>query len=102
MAITPERRAEIYALVDELLGPPRPKPKVIAVDGGVVRDADVPVSRADVNSGGAAKVIVVRRPDYVTINQADLERRYAEREAERHRRRQLDPCGLNLYGPIDE
>jgi hypothetical protein len=76
MAVTPERKAELIAALEELIGPrPMPKPKVVIRDDDIVRDADPHVSRADPN--------------------------YVESE-ERLRRRALDPCRLGLYGPIDD
>ena len=103
MALTPARKAEIKAELEEILGPaPRPKPKVVTRDDVTVRDADVHVSRADVNAGGADRVVAVRRPEYVTINMEAYERQRAERAAERRRRRELDPYRLGLWGPIED
>src|SRR6266702_5914713 len=99
--MTPERKAEIEARLDEILGPaPLPKPKVVAVEGEVIRDADVRVSPADTRTSkyGTVETVRVRRADVVTINQAEAERQYwagvRDRGAERYRRRQLDPCNL--------
>jgi len=107
--MTPERKAEIEARLDEILGPaPLPKPKVVAVAGEVVRDADVRVSPADTRNSryGTVETVRVRRADVVTINQAAAERQYWEgvrdREAERRYRRKIDPCNLGLYGPRDD
>jgi hypothetical protein len=102
--MTPERKAEIDAAVEEILGPkPLPKPKVVTRDDlGTVRDADVHVSRVDPNTSGDNRVIEVRRPDYVTINIPEWERQQAEKLEERRERRRLDPCRLGLYGPIDD
>jgi hypothetical protein len=100
--ITPERKAEIFAELDAMFGPPRPKPKVVTVDAVAVRDADVHVSRADRNAEGTDRVVEVRRSDWVTINMAAYERQCAERAAERRERRALDPCRLGLYGPTDD
>lgn len=105
--MTPERKAEVQARIDEILGP-RPKPKlakVVAVDGRVVRDADVRVSRADPNARNG-ETIAVRRPGVVTVNLAEAERQYWEgvrdREAERRYRRQIDPYDYGHWGPRDE
>src|ERR1700761_8715620 len=65
--MTPERKAEVEALLDDILGPePKPqppKPKVVVDAGAVVRDADVVVSPSDVNArqrGGDTGVRVRR------------------------------------------
>ena len=102
--MTPERRAEIEAALEEILGPkPLPKPKVVTRnDVGTIRDADVHVSRADVNACAHDEVIHVRRADWVTVNMAAYEQQQAERTAERRRRRELDVYRLGLYGPIDD
>jgi hypothetical protein len=52
MAVSPERTAELVALLEKALGlspRPRPKPKAVVDDGEVVRDADVRVGPADPN-----------------------------------------------------
>ena len=105
MAITPERKAEIRALVEEVCGPtPQPRPKVVTRDdAGTVRDADVPVSKADRNYPTSdAGVVHVRRPDFVTINIAAWEEQQAEKRRYKRYLRELDPCRLGLYGPIDD
>ena len=102
--MTPERKAEIEARLEAIIGPmPRPKPKVISRDDvGVIRDADVHVSRADPNATGEAEVVSVRRDDFVTVNMAGYERQQTERARDRTFRRNLDPFNIGLYGPIDE
>ena len=124
--MTPERKAEVEALLDEILGPePKPqppKPKVVAAAGVVVRDADVVVSPTDVNAkrrGGDTGVRVRRqtplaaepllppmRPGEVRINMAEYTARRlideADRAAERQRRRGLDPFNYGHWGPRDE
>ena len=103
--MTPERKAEIEARIESILGPkPLPKPMVVArEDVGTVRDADVHVSRADVNATrGRDEIVSVRRADYVTVNVAGYERQQAERAAERAHRRQIDPFRMGLYGSNDE
>jgi hypothetical protein len=104
MAGEAEKRAEVKAILDEVFGPvPLPRSKVVARDGEVIRDADVQVSPKDVNyQASAGGSVMVRRPEYVTINFAAYERQGAERAEERRRRRDLDPCRLGLYGPTDE
>jgi hypothetical protein len=103
MSVTPERKAEIEAMLDEFFGPvPLPKPKAVVVEDKVVRDADVHISRADANAAGVDEVLEVRRADYVTINMAAYERQVEEKCEARRRRRELDPFRLGLYGPPDE
>jgi hypothetical protein len=96
MTVTPERRAELYAMFDEIVGNRRPKPKV-----------DVHVSRADPNAArGVAEVVTVRRPEWVTVNMAAYERQWemaqADRAAARAHRKAIDPYNLGHWGPIDE
>jgi hypothetical protein len=103
MAVSPERKAEIEAMLDEFFGPvPLPKPKAVIVADKPVRDADVHVSRADINAKGVDELVEVRRPDYVTINLAAYERQVEDKREARRKRRELDPCRLGLYGPTDE
>jgi len=104
MAITPERKAELIAALEELIGPKRmARPKVVIRDADVVRDADPHVSRADPNyarsDGG---VVRVRRNDFVRINMELYEAQQEAKREDRRIRRMLDPCRLGLYGPIDE
>ena len=114
MTITPERQAEISALVDAVIDESRgsrtPKPKVITrSDRGTIREADVRVLRADVNAkGDAAETVPVRRPDgwgEVTVDPA-YEREWHQREADRaqarYDRQRLDPCGLGIWGRFDD
>jgi len=72
MAVSPERTAELVALLEKALGlspKPRPKPKAVVDDGEVVRDADVRVGPADPNYRKSDEGVVrVRRSDFVTIN----------------------------------
>jgi len=112
MSVTPERRAELEAELDELLGaPPLPKPKLVTNDGAVVRDADVHVSPADRRNSryGTVDVVSVRRPepewlrpDRVTINMAEAERQWHERQhaeaAALRGRKEADPFGLGHWG----
>jgi hypothetical protein len=111
MALTPERKAEVEALLDDILGPEptaRPKPKVVADAGVVVRDADVVVSPVDPNARARAAtgVRVRRQPPaespMASMLRREVERRYWEREADRQRHRMLDPFGLGHWGPRDE
>src|SRR5262245_13906879 len=102
--MTPERRAEIEALLG-LPPKPKPKPKVVASEGVVVRDAVVHVSPADPNARGRDEVVTVRRTDHVTINMAAAERQWwlnvRDRQADREQRRALDPFGYGHWGPRD-
>jgi hypothetical protein len=100
--------AELRAEIESFLGPsPKKKPKVVASDGVVVRDADVPVSLKDPNSRpGRATTVHVRRADYVTVDMVTAERRYWENvnaQAERRRLiKQADPYNQGHWGRIDD
>ncbi|MHC2662561.1 hypothetical protein ACMA5K_01415 [Bradyrhizobium diazoefficiens] len=123
--MTPERKAEVEALLDDILGPePKPqppKPKVVVDAGAVVRDADVVVSPRDVNAerrGGDTGVVVRRptqmveaplppiRPGEVRIDLGAAQRQWeinrADRLADRAHRRQIDPFDYGHWGPRDE
>jgi hypothetical protein len=106
--VSPERKAEINAILDEIIGPmPRPKPKVVTRnDLGTVRDADVEVSRADVNTSGVERTVEVRRPDYVRINMplaiAQWEANLAAKQRDRERMKEIDPFGWGHWGSQDE
>ena len=104
MAVTPERKAELIAALEELIGPrPMPKPKVVIRDDDIVRDADPHVSRADSNYVESEQGVVrVRRSDWVTVRVDLWEQQMRQKREERLRRRALDPCRLGLYGPIDD
>lgn len=102
--LTPQEEAEIDANLERLWGPiPIPKPKVVKREDipEPVRDADVHVSKADVNTEGTDRVVEVRRPDYVTINIPAWEEQQAWKQEEKRRRRELDPYRLGLWGPVD-
>jgi hypothetical protein len=113
--LTPEEEADIDATLERIMGPkPIPRPKVITKDAEPVRDADVHVSRADVNAKGVDRAVEVRRADWVTVNMAayEEEQRWKAEERERRRngpnyvadrrlRKSLDPDRLGLYGPVD-
>jgi hypothetical protein len=103
---TPERKAEIKAALDKILGPdPIPKPKVVTrEDVGAIRDADVPVSRADKNwpSRDDEGFVVVRRPEYVTIDIPAWERQQEEKRRYKQYLRELDPFRLGHWGPISD
>ncbi len=126
--MTPERKAEVEALLDDILGPEPelksqpPKPKVVVDAGAVIRDVDVVVSPRDVNAtrrGGDTGVSVRRalsrapdaalppiRPGEVRINMAAAEMHWwlaeHDRAKERAHRRQIDPFGYGHWGPRDE
>jgi hypothetical protein len=104
MAITPERKAELWAELEEMMGnPPPDKPKVVATEAGVVRDADPVVSRADPNYAGSDEGVVrVRRNDFVTINMRGWEAQQAEKREARRQRRMMDPARMGHWGPPDD
>jgi len=106
MAVSPERTAELVALLEKALGltpRPRPKPKVVVNEEEVVRDADVRVSPADPNYRESDEGVVrVRRSDFVRINVEVWEAQQLQKREDRRLRRALDPCRLGLYGPIDD
>src|SRR6516225_8295398 len=106
MTVTPERKAELLAMLEELMGlgpAPKPKPKVVTTDAGVVRDADVRVSPTDPNyPGSEGGVVRVRRTDFVTIRMDLYEEQMRQRREERLRRRMLDPCRLGHWGSVDD
>lgn len=97
--------AELKALLEEIWGPPRrkPKPKVVTSDGNEVRDALVRVSPDDPNYRKDDDGMVrVRRADFVTINIPLWEEQQRLKREDRRRRREIDPYRLGLYGPIDD
>ena len=106
MAVSPDRTAELVALLEKALGltpRPRPKPKVVVNEEEVVRDADVRVGPADPNYRESDEGMVrVRRNDFVRINVEVWEAQQRQKREDRRLRRALDPCRLGLYGPIDD
>src|SRR5262245_39566525 len=110
MAVTSERKAELLAMLEELMGlgptpkpKPKPKPKVVTTEAGVVRDADVRVSPTDPNyPASEGGVVRVRRTDFVTIRMDLYEEQMHQRREERLRRRMLDPCRLGHWGSVDD
>jgi hypothetical protein len=104
MTVTPERKAELIAALEELIGPKRmARPKVIANEGEVVRDAEPHVSRADPNYNRSDDGVVrVRRNDFVKINMELWEAQQQDKREERLRRRSLDPFRLGHWGAVDE
>ncbi len=102
MALTPEQEAEIERDVEEIIGRrPLPKPKVVARnDLGPIRDADVHVSRADPNSGGEARVVQVRRPEWCTINLEAYEQQQRVRERAFDDTEQARIDELNQWGKL--
>ena len=99
MAVTPERKAELIAALEELIGPKQmARPKVVTRDSEVVRDADPHVSRADPNyDRGGGGVVRVRRNDFVTINMELYEAQQAAKREDRLRRRMIDPFRLGHW-----
>jgi hypothetical protein len=103
MAVTPERKAELIAELEEIIGHRMDRPKVVASETEVVRDADVRVSRADPNYPKSQEgMIRVRRNDFVTIRMDLWEEQQRQKRGEKLHRRQLDPYRLGHWGPIDE
>ena len=106
MAVSPDRTAELVALLEKALGltpRPRPKPKVVVNEEEVVRDADVRVGPADPNYRESDEGVVrVRKSDFVRINIEVWEAQQRQKREDRRLRRALDPCRLGLYGPIDD
>jgi len=105
MVVTPERKAELIAELEEIIGPsPMPKPKVVTSEVGIVRDADVKVSSADHNypKSDGEGIVRVRRSDFVTVNMQAYEEQRRWRREERRRRRELDPYRTGIWGPTDE
>jgi hypothetical protein len=109
MAVTPERRAELKAMLEEVMGPcPRTtRPKVVAskIEGQaeIVRDADVKVSKVDPNYPRSERGEVrVRRADFVTINMQAYEEQQRQRWEDRRQRRAIDPARMGHWGPVDE
>ena len=104
MAITPERKAELIAALEELIGPKRmERPKVVVSENDVVRDAEPHVSRADPNyARSEGGVVRVRRSDFVRINMEVWEAQQQEKREQRRLRRALDPYRLGHWGSVDE
>ena len=104
MAVTPERKAELIAQLEEIIGPtPMERPKVVTRDSEVIRDADPHVSKADPNYARSNEGVVrVRRKDFVTIRMDLYEEQMREKREARRQRRLLDPSRLGHWGPTDE
>ena len=98
MALTPERRAELVAKYT-LKTKPKPKVEVVAEAGRVVAPATVCVSPADPNFRNSAG-------GFVRINMVEAERQYwlrqAGAEAERLRRKALDPFNYGHWGTWED
>jgi hypothetical protein len=111
MPVTPERRAELKAMIEKAIGGPLPRvtrPKVVASKieeeekSEIVRDADVKVSAVDPNHDGDGGEVRVRRNEFVTVRMDLWEEQQRQKRAERRHRRQLDPCRLGHWGPVDD
>ncbi len=97
--------AEVKAILYEIWGPPRPKPKpkVVASDGELVRDALVRVGPDDPNYAKSEEgVVKVRRTDFVTVRIDLWEEQQRQKSEERRHRRMIDPDRLGHWGPVDE
>ena len=98
-------RAEVKAIIEEIWGPPspKPKPKVVVEEAEVIRDADVRVSPDDPTTVRSDEGMVrVRRSDFVTINMEAWEEQQRQKRIDRLRRKALDPARLGIWGPVDE
>ena len=104
MAVTPERKAELIAQLEEIIGPtPVERPKVVTRDSEVIRDADPHVSKVDPNYARSNEGVVrVRRKDFVTIRMDLYEEQMREKQEARRQRRQLDPYRLGHWGSVDD
>jgi hypothetical protein len=95
--------AEVRAILYEIWGPPRPKPKVVTSEGELIRDALVRVGPADPNYKKSDEGVVrVKRNDFVTIRMDLWEEQQRQKAEDRRHRRAIDPCRLGLYGPVDD
>jgi len=104
MTVSPERKAQLIAELEELIGPTKmEKPKIVANEEGVIRDADPHVSRIDKNYPFSDEGVVrVRRSDFVTVNMDLYEAQQEAKREDRRRRRILDPYRLGHWGPTDD
>jgi hypothetical protein len=82
--MTPERKAQIRALLNPTPKPPPSKPKVVTSNGATIRNAVVRVAPEDPNAKARNDRIVL-----VTINQLEAERQRAEEEWEAERDKRL-------------
>ena len=98
MAVTPERKAELIAELEEIIGHRMSKPKVVASETNVVRDADVKVSKADPNYPKSEEGVVrVRRNDFVTVRIDLWEEQQRQKAEDRRHRKMIDPCRLGIW-----
>jgi hypothetical protein len=99
MTVTPERKAELIAELEEIIGSKRKtRPKVVASDADVVRDADVKVSTVDPNYPKSEEGLVkVRRRDFVVIRMDLYEEQMRQKAEDRRHRREIDPCRLGIW-----
>jgi len=99
--MTPERKAQLFAELDAEFGiapsptPEPPRPKLVAEEGRVVAPAEVRVSPADPNWRYGTNGFV--RIDMEAYERQRLQRE-ADAEREAARRRELDPCNLEIWG----
>ena len=99
MAVTPKRKAEIIAQLEEIMGRKlMARPKVVVKDNEIVRDAEPHVSKADPNYPNSDRgVVTVRRSDFVTINMALWEAQQEMKREDRLRRRLIDPARMGHW-----
>jgi hypothetical protein len=92
--------AEVKAILYEIWGPPRPKPKpkVVTSNAEVIRDATVTVSPTDPNYKRSDEGVVrVRRADFVTIRMDLYEEQQRQKAEDRLHRRMIDPCRMGHW-----
>ena len=111
MTISPEREIELEAMAKEIIRDlngvassqitTRQRLSLRKIKSSVTLMC--PVSKADKNFPTSDDGMVrVRRPDYVTINIPLWEAQQEEKRRYKRYLRELDPCNLGLYGPIDD
>ena len=86
--MTPERKAQIRALLNPMPKTPLLKPKVVTSNGATIRNAVVRVAPEDPNAKARNdRVVEVRRDDWPRrLNTYALQRAEEEWEAERDKR----------------
>lgn len=95
---------DVRAILAEIWGPPpKKKPKVVASEGELVRDAVVRVAPSDPNYRKSEEGMVrVRRADFVTVNMRAYEEQQMLKAEDRRHRQMIDPYRLGHWGPVDD
>ena len=91
---------EVRAILIEIWGPPRPKPKpkVVTSDGELIRDALVRVAPSDPNYAKSDEGTVrVRRNDWVTVRIDLWDEQQRQKAEERLHRKMVDPCRIGHW-----